>query len=196
MRVGKTSVAEHLQQKNEFAKAAFSQPIKDFARMVGWDGEKNKPGRELLQDIGTVVRKYDKKFWINKMLSDLPTDTNIVVDDMRMLLEDQELNKHGFKTILVVRDPSHIDDAPQETTGHITEKEVDLIKPWRIITNNGDFHALHAQIDAIVQEYRDLFLRKPNLVKTVKSASNDSDSISLGSSSTPLGTELQSQAAF
>jgi len=88
----------------------------------------------------------------------------------------RQLNNHGFKTILVVRDPSHIDDAPQETIGHITEKEVDLIKPWRIITNNGNFDELHAQADAIIKEYSELFLRDSSLVKTAQPVSETSNS--------------------
>ena len=38
---------------------SLAQPIKDFALNMGWNGEKNKRGRELLQSIGDVVNKYD-----------------------------------------------------------------------------------------------------------------------------------------
>lgn len=170
MRVGKTSVANYLQRRLGFHKAAFSDPIKDFARIVGWDGEKDARGRQLLQDIGTVVRKYDEMYWINRMLSGLPEDRHIVVDDMRMLKEHHALEANGFRTILVVRNSQKISDAPAETTGHVTEREVDLIQPWRVIENNSTFEDLYAQVDSMILEYRELFSgdMDRNLMKVVR----------------------------
>lgn len=156
MRVGKTTVAQYLQRSRGFQLAAFADPIKEFARLVGWDGAKDERGRTLLQDIGTVVRKYDELFWIEKMLANLPTDRHVAVDDMRMVLEDRELTRRGFKTIMVTRDPSQIHDAPVSTTSHVTEQEVDRIQPWRVICNNGSLEDMYAQIDRVVDEYERL----------------------------------------
>lgn len=153
MRVGKTTIARYLQQTRGFHVAAFADPIKDFARQVGWDGKKDERGRTLLQDIGTIVRKYDETFWIRRMLSLLPPGKPVAVDDMRLLKEDAELTRAGFRTIVVLRDPSLIPDAPAATIGHVTEAEVDLIKPWRTINNNGTLEELYASVDRIVEEW-------------------------------------------
>ncbi len=160
MRTGKTTVAKYLETKYDFHVAAFADPIKQFARSVGWDDKKDERGRTLLQDIGTVVRKYDKKFWIVKMISGLPTTKSIAVDDMRMLLEHEELTAAGFKTILVQRDPSKIVDAPSATVNHVTEREVDQIKPWRTVINNGTFEELYAQVDQLIREYENPISRE------------------------------------
>lgn len=153
MRTGKTTVARYLETRYDFHVAAFADPIKEFARSVGWNDKKDERGRRLLQDVGTVVRNYDEKFWIRKMLSCLPAGKSIAVDDMRMLLEHVELNAAGFKTILVLRDPSKILDAPASTVNHVTEREVDQIKPWRTVVNNGTYEELYAQVDQIIREY-------------------------------------------
>jgi hypothetical protein len=152
MRTGKTTVAQYLQRRYGFCLSAFANPIKDFALLVGWDGAKDERGRTLLQDIGTVVRKYNAEFWIEKMLADLPQNRCVAVDDMRMLLEDRRLSEAGFKTIMVVRDPALIHDAPAATTDHVTEREVDAIAPWRTLYNNGSLDELYAQVDTVVAE--------------------------------------------
>lgn len=163
MRVGKTTVAQYLRDKWGFETRAFADPIKDFARLVGWDGAKDERGRRLLQEIGTVVRNYDEHFWIQRLLDELPGDKKIVVDDMRMFLEHQALCRVGFRTLLVVKDPSLIPDAPSARTSHVTEQEVDKITPWRILQNNGSFDDLYRQIDQVVydiQEGKDESLQK------------------------------------
>lgn len=154
MRTGKTTVARYLENTYDFHVTAFADPIKAFARQVGWDDQKDERGRTLLQDIGTVVRKYNKTFWIEKMISSLPTNKSIAIDDMRMLLEHEMLTAAGFKTILITRDPSRIHDAPTSTVNHVTELEVDQIKPWRTIENNGSFEELYARVDQLVKEFQ------------------------------------------
>jgi dephospho-CoA kinase len=151
MRTGKTTIAQYLKERYGFHTCAFADPIKAVAKECGWDGAKDERGRTLLQDIGTVVRKYNQTFWIEKLIAELPPNRSIVVDDMRMLKEHTMLSDAGFTTILVTRDPSLIHDAAG-TTDHITEREVDLITPWRTIENNGSFEDLYAQIDEVVAE--------------------------------------------
>lgn len=160
MRTGKTTVAKYLETTYDFHVTAFADPIKQFARQVGWDDQKDERGRTLLQDIGTVVRKYNKTFWIEKLLSSLPSNRNIAVDDMRMLLEHELLTAAGFRTILVRREPMKIHDAPASTVNHVTEAEVEQIKPWRTVVNNGTFEDLYAQIDRIVKEFEQPVMRE------------------------------------
>lgn len=167
MRTGKTTVARYLETTYDFHVTAFADPIKQFARSVGWDDQKDERGRTLLQDIGTVVRKYNKTFWIEKMVAGLPATKSIAVDDMRMQLEHEELSKVGFKTILIRRDPSRILDAPTSTVNHVTEMEVDGIKPWRVIENNGTFEDLYASVDQLVKEYLQPLTREMTQIEAV-----------------------------
>lgn len=68
---GKTTTANILQSIFEdygytVARASYGQYVKDTAKMLyGWNGIKDKAGRQLLQHWGTdVVRKKDPDFWV------------------------------------------------------------------------------------------------------------------------------------
>lgn len=152
MRTGKTTIARFLEKHHGFHVTAFADPIKDIARQCGWDDAKDPRGRTLLQDIGTVVRKYHPTAWIEKMLTSLPPDRCIAVDDMRLILEHENISSSGFLTILVRRRPELIKDAANGTTNHVTETEVDRIPAWRIIDNNGSFEELYARVEEILEE--------------------------------------------
>ncbi len=153
MRTGKTTVAQYLKDKHGFHTTAFADPIKEMARLCGWDGAKDERGRTLLQDMGTIVRKYNPTFWIEKMLKDLPPGRPVAVDDMRLIREHEALEAAGgWRTILIRRDGGLIPDAPAGTTGHVTETEVDRITPWRTIENNGTFEELYARVEEILAE--------------------------------------------
>ncbi|RMH56769.1 MAG: hypothetical protein D6679_08210 [Candidatus Hydrogenedentota bacterium] len=156
MRVGKTTAARYLERRYGFYVCAFADQIKSIARVVGWNGEKDARGRKLLQDIGTVVRDYNERFWIDSLLKSLPADRSVAVDDMRMLLEHRILTEEaGFRTVLILRDSSLILDAPEDTRNHVTEREVDLIEPWRVIENNGTFEELYEKLDRLLDEWEE-----------------------------------------
>lgn len=158
MRVGKTTVARYLETKYGFHVKGFADPIKDFAKELGWDGGKDEKGRALLQNIGTIARDYNERFWIDKLVSDIEGIEKIVIDDMRMVLEHEELEKIGFKTIMVCKSEKLIEGAPESKKKHITEKEVELIKPWKKIKNNGSFDDLYKQVDEAVSELNEMKL--------------------------------------
>lgn len=46
---------------------AFADELKEIAQDMGWDGEKDNRGRQLLIDIGTDGRKYNKNLWVDKV---------------------------------------------------------------------------------------------------------------------------------
>jgi len=151
MRTGKTTVAKYLVERYGFFVTGFAESIKDIARQVGWDGNKDERGRTLLQELGTVVRHYNASFWIDKTLAELPAGRNIVIDDMRMVLEHERLCDAGFETLMIKRNSDLIKDATPANIGHITEVEVDLIKsPWLTIENNSSIEDLHKKIDNLM----------------------------------------------
>lgn len=61
-------------------------PIKEIARSIGWNGEKDNKGRRLLQAIGTAGRDYRQDIWL-KIWSHLAmsqhTPEYLIVDDLR-----------------------------------------------------------------------------------------------------------------
>lgn len=86
----------------------FAKGVKDTATAnFGWDGKKDLRGRELLQEIGKVGRKYNINIWVKKMLDkfwgmEYNSDV-ILVDDWRFPNEGQyvEINEPAFKVVKV-----------------------------------------------------------------------------------------------
>ena len=74
---GKDTFYELAKKHYSCVRLAFADELKEIAYLdFKWDGEKDVKGRQLLIDIGTIGRKYDKDMWVN-----------IVLD--RILLEDE-----------------------------------------------------------------------------------------------------------
>jgi nucleoside-triphosphatase THEP1 len=71
----------------------FAKPLKDAARVLGWNGQKDKKGRRLLQLLGTEVGRkcISESIWTDKWqkaVSDAEVDNDIIVcDDLRFLNE-------------------------------------------------------------------------------------------------------------
>lgn len=56
------------------ARYAFADELKVIADRMGWDGEKDEKGRQLLIDLGTVGRKYDLSCWANLVADRIEMD--------------------------------------------------------------------------------------------------------------------------
>lgn len=130
-----------------YTRRAFADAIKEFAKTVGWNGEKDLRGRTLLQDIGMCVRDYDKDAWIKLIEQKLPhtAGTNPVLwTDVRFGNEADFIRKRGGIIIEVRRH-----NTPR--TPHISEVSHLEIKPDYIINNDSTIKGLHEQVLAIVK---------------------------------------------
>jgi hypothetical protein len=73
----------------------FAKPLKDVAKYMGWNGEKDEKGRRLLQLIGTECGRkcIDPEIWVKKWLKAVEgasLDHDVVVcDDLRFHNEYQ-----------------------------------------------------------------------------------------------------------
>jgi len=68
--VGKTTLANLLKtdlktRGKDSVIIPFASSLKQVAKSMGWDGEKDERGRTLLQGLGTIGRKYDPNIWID-----------------------------------------------------------------------------------------------------------------------------------
>lgn len=63
----------------------FAKKVKDTARFMGWDSNKDDKGRALLQQIGKAGRAYDKDIWVKAVADLIITEKLDVVfiDDWR-----------------------------------------------------------------------------------------------------------------
>lgn len=117
--VGKTTLANFI--KNSLIESGnivcinpFAFEVKQTARYVGWDGIKDSRGRKLLQDIGQLVRDYNKDTWVRKtierfgdqnaelFLTGYPEIQFMICDDWRFPNESWYIkNNTDMDTILI-----------------------------------------------------------------------------------------------
>lgn len=155
MQVGKTTAADRLVERHGFVKYALADPIKEIARRdFGWDGAKDRPGRRLLQEIGTVGRHYDPDLWLDAFAARLAADRppRAVVDDLRLHREVEYLEGLGFVTVRVVRPPELIATLPDDPArrGHETETGLEGLELDHRIDNAGSFEELWDRLDELV----------------------------------------------
>lgn len=155
MQVGKTTAADHLVVRHGFVKYALADPIKRIAEdAFGWDGAKDAPGRRLLQEIGTVGRHYDPELWLERFAARLKEDApeRPVVDDLRLAIEVDYLERLGFTLVRITRPPDRIarQAAYDARQGHETETELDRVAFAHAIDNTGSIADLCARVDALL----------------------------------------------
>lgn len=147
---GKSTLANTLNKILPSSVIPFTQPLKDFARQLGWNGVKDDKGRRLLQLLGTDVGRkcIDEDLWINKWCNLIESDCESVDTDYYIIADDvrfrNELNCiHNFKGIIirVIRQNHNL----LSGTEHVSETEQDSFLPDSIdleISNNGTIEEL------------------------------------------------------
>lgn len=98
---GKSSFAsfciEYLNKADHRAKVyPFAKGVKDTARFIGWNDEKDSKGRQLLQEIGNTGRAYHENTWVDMAIDSILSDMEYLdngkdwfafVDDWRFINE-------------------------------------------------------------------------------------------------------------
>ncbi len=145
---GKNSASDAVYKTDvRYTRRAFADAIKEFAKSVGWDGEKDLRGRTLLQDIGMCVRDYNKDSWIKVIEQRLPNTAGtapILWTDVRFGNEADFITKRGG-IIIEVRRHGHTHSP------HVSEVSHLEITPNYIINNDSTLAMLHEQVLFVVQ---------------------------------------------
>ena len=89
-------------------RAPLAKGVKDTARFMGWDGEKDRRGRILLQKIGAIGRDYDKDMWVRAAFCSIeesvgyPYDA-VFIDDWRFTNELEFIQREQllYKPVLI-----------------------------------------------------------------------------------------------
>ena len=160
---GKNEAANAFAGDKTWTSLAFADAIKRTASMVfGWDGEKDKNGRILLQDIGMAGRKYDPNIWIKHidcminaglLLSNSVNDVaeNVVITDVRFENEASYIQDNlGGIVIRVIR-PGQV---LEKHHMHVSEVEQWRIRPYITIQNEGTIEQLHNTVLQIVNNWK------------------------------------------
>lgn len=134
---GKTTAAEALKKTILDSRPtlkviimSYGSYLKETAKQLwGWDGEKDKAGRELLQWWGTdVVRKKNPSFWVDTVvrLADVASDCidYLIVDDNRFPNEIEAWKDYNHVSIRIER-PGHISKLTPEQLKHPSETALD-----------------------------------------------------------------------
>lgn len=162
-RAGKTTVANMLAEHYGFVVLSFAGPLKDAVKDIyglsdrqvegtGYDREKILPEfgvsvRTILQQMGVAARAISEDTWVRHMdrsITALPPDTDIVVPDMRFLNESAFLRSRGATLVRVDRPGVATSDT------HISETEMSQIAVDHVIGNDGTVDDLRASLGALL----------------------------------------------
>lgn len=134
---------------------SFAKLLKEQAKELGWNGEKDDAGRTLLQHLGDVMKEYHGKSYyaryvLGQILSDLDNSVYFITD-CRFKTE-LELFKTcpaiDATTIRVVR-PNFISDLSEEQQHHISEIDLDDAVEDVLIENDSTEKKLIKKVENI-----------------------------------------------
>jgi len=110
--------------------------------------------RKLLQDTGTKNRVNNDLYYV-KLLNNKIEEcinkgyTNIIITDVRFIVEADELRRFGGSRATIVkldRDHKEIKES-----NHSSEQEIDSIRPDYTIYNNRTLDSLYTKVDTIIK---------------------------------------------
>jgi thymidylate kinase len=95
---GKTTIANAIKERygSQAIILPMAQPLKDFAKQMGWDGRKDKRGRRLLQLLGTECGRkcISEDVWVDKWDEEANkwSGSIVICDDCRFDNETAVMN--------------------------------------------------------------------------------------------------------
>lgn len=120
--------------------------LADLVRELGWDGAKQIPEvRVFLQELGVAVRDEDEDFWVRTAMAKMPSDSPVVVTDVRFPNEVTAVSAQGS----IVRVTRHDADEAAAHDPHISEHALDGYEADLTVDNNGSLDDLETQAAAV-----------------------------------------------
>lgn len=125
-------------------KLSFGSYVKDIAKQLGWDGNKDKRGRDLLQWLGDGVKLFNRNLWAEKACKDIiryATEDGVkyfVFTDARYFDEVTYLkNRFANVHVLRVERPKHVSKLTEAQLNHPSETNLDSY-PFEHVFRNGE----------------------------------------------------------
>jgi hypothetical protein len=152
-RAGKDTIGEHLIASYGYKRYAFADKLKDLARLIGWNGEKDETGRKLLQELGIGAREIlGDDVWIRAVDREIYGGEAgpgwVVVTDVRLPNEAEWIRSNGGQVWKVIRKGAALSTP---ASNHVSETSVDEIRPDVIVPNVGSIEDLHWVVDEILK---------------------------------------------
>lgn len=126
---------------------------------LGWNGEKDAAGRELLQYVGTdIVRKQNPTIWVDFIAMILKWFHDnwdyVIIPDCRFPNEITTLIDNGFDAVhLRMVRSAHNGGLSDTQMQHLSETALDDIKPDFYIENNDTLDDLRTTLVAWSKEF-------------------------------------------
>lgn len=97
MASGKSYCANLLIEGRGYNKVSFAGKLKEIAADLFEVTGKDREGRRILQELGSLVREIQRDAWINYALKHIEDPTKkLVIDDLRYVNEAYALKQEGF----------------------------------------------------------------------------------------------------
>lgn len=175
---GKSTVGEMLLNKIQDIPSmtvlsyGFADPLKYLAKaFMGWDGNKDEKGRELLQQIGAVGREYDINIWAKHFINQLDKRAGMfpfnfaIITDWRFPNESAYLIDNPLLDIVTIRvfgrgglsgntasDVSE-NSLPEDTNEFLGGAGIRYTAGYDFcIKNDGDLDELEKKVDAVLSK--------------------------------------------
>jgi hypothetical protein len=155
MGAGKDEAVSYLIKKYGGAHISFAKPIYDIMHYAQQRcGFKIEKDRKFLQYIGTEWgREKESGIWVRLAIeSTPPTNQNAFISDLRFLNEFEELKKHGWTCVKLVR--AHQENRKGTGTHeHFSETALDSVPDdeWdTILYNDGSLEDFHSKLESLV----------------------------------------------
>ena len=166
---GKSTVAKILAKEHNYSRSKFSQTLKDMLLQIpGVTNEmvegrlKEIPNmifgghtpRKAMQTLGTewgremMIEDIWIDSWHRRVLSRFDRKIPLSVEDCRFPNEAKKVRELGGEIWMVTR--KQCEDLPGN---HMSETQMDGVKPKIFLKNNGDFQKLRSTIEGIMDEY-------------------------------------------
>lgn len=144
--VGKTTAAGFVAERlPDVQIIPFAGKLKQIARDMGWDGEKDEKGRRLLQVLGTECGRdcIADDIWVRHWLTaaQVRMGCTVIADDVRFQNEVDCIRDHGGMVIRITR-PGH---GPSDHASEQADFPCDFT-----INNNGTEAELRDKIHALL----------------------------------------------
>jgi hypothetical protein len=145
---GKDAVGKILVDHFSYTRLAFADLLKDMAKDIGWNGEKDKVGRELLQNLGLAARNHlGADVWVTpiltKALDIVRKGGRVVITDVRFPNEWAAVLRQGV--LWRVERPNL-----QPVNNHISETALDGHRVDELIVNDGTLTQLAQKVSALI----------------------------------------------
>lgn len=149
---GKSTLAKYLTTEIVNANYAsycipFAGAVKKIAKEMGWDGNKDEKGRNLLQFIGEQGRQYDPDIWVKKAMVNIDEIRSllreislpIIIDDVRYKNEIEKIEANYSNVIKIrINRPNHENSLTEAQRNDKSEIDLDDYKGFDFVFTNDE----------------------------------------------------------